>query len=101
VTGSARAAERRAATRACWWPRAVAVSIGAEQGGCFEGAAHVGRGSIRFLEILDGQLARRPAHCVPSIDADPAWLVRLPTDPQAQRVAGCGSPRARPADARR
>ena len=42
---------------------------------------------MRFLEILDGQLARRRDRRVPSVDADPAWLVRLPTDRQAQRVA--------------
>jgi trehalose/maltose hydrolase-like predicted phosphorylase len=67
--------------------RAVAVSVGAEPGGCADGVVHVGGGWTRLLEILDGQLARRRDHRVPCIDADPAWLVRLPSDPQAQRVA--------------
>jgi trehalose/maltose hydrolase-like predicted phosphorylase len=67
--------------------RAVAVSVAAEPGECADGVVHVGGGWMRLLEILDGQLVRHRDHRVPSVDADPAWLVRLPTDPQAQRVA--------------
>jgi hypothetical protein len=67
--------------------RAVAVSVGAEPGGCVAGVVRVGGGWTRLLEIFDGQLARRRDHRVPSVDADPAWLVRLPSDPQAQRMA--------------
>ncbi len=67
--------------------RAVAVSVGTDPLGCAERALHVGGGPTGFLEILDGQLARRREHRVPSIDADPGWLVGLPTDPHAERVA--------------
>jgi trehalose/maltose hydrolase-like predicted phosphorylase len=67
--------------------RAPAVSIGVEPNGCPERVLHIGGGPSRFLEILDAQLARRRDHRVPSIDADPAWLVCLPTDPHDERVA--------------
>jgi trehalose/maltose hydrolase-like predicted phosphorylase len=67
--------------------RAPVVSVGADPGGCPARVLHLGGGPRRWLGILDTQLARRRDHRVPSVDADPAWLVRLPTDPHGQRVA--------------
>jgi trehalose/maltose hydrolase-like predicted phosphorylase len=48
----------------------------------------VDEGPERFLAILDVQLARRRERRVPSIDADPAWVLPLPEDPNQQRDAG-------------
>jgi hypothetical protein len=38
-------------------------------------------------EVLDGQVHRRAHRRVPSIDHDPAWVVRLPETPELERVA--------------
>lgn len=67
--------------------RAVVVSVGIEPAGSPEGVIHVGGGPARFLELLDVQLARRRDRRVPSIDDDPAWVVPLPDDAAAERVA--------------
>jgi trehalose/maltose hydrolase-like predicted phosphorylase len=68
--------------------RAVVVSVGDEEGGEAEGVVQAGGGSRRFLELLDGQRARRAARRVPDIDLDPAWVVRLPSTRANERIAG-------------
>ena len=67
--------------------RALVVSVGGEPAGRPARVLHLGGGPRRLLEILDAQLGRRRDHRVPSVDPDPAWLVRLPTDPHDQRLA--------------
>jgi len=67
--------------------RAVIVSVGVEPEGFPEGTEHLGGGPARFLALLDEQLARRAAHRVPQVDADPAWVLQLPTSHAEERVA--------------
>jgi trehalose/maltose hydrolase-like predicted phosphorylase len=67
--------------------RAAVVSVGVEPAGVPAGVLHVGGGPIRFLAILDAQLRRRVDRRVPSIDADPAWVIELPEAPSLERVA--------------
>lgn len=50
------------------------------------GAAHRGRGTVGFLEAADGQLRRRAEGRPPWIDEDPAWVLRLPDDPERARI---------------
>jgi trehalose/maltose hydrolase-like predicted phosphorylase len=57
-------------------------------GGGLARAQVVDEGPERFLAILDAQLARRRECRVPSVDADPAWALPLPEDPNQQRAAG-------------
>ena len=67
--------------------RAAVVSVGEEPVGVSEPVLHVGGGPKRFAEILDEQLARRATRRTPQIDADPAWVVPLPTERAKVRVA--------------
>jgi trehalose/maltose hydrolase-like predicted phosphorylase len=67
--------------------RATVVSVGVEPGGVPPGVAHIGGGPGRFVELLDAQLTRRGQRRVPSIDADPGWVVPLPGERGAQRTA--------------
>jgi trehalose/maltose hydrolase-like predicted phosphorylase len=67
--------------------RATVVSVGVEPGGVPAGVLHVGGGPIRFLAVLDSQLRRRVDRRVPSIDADPAWVIELPEAASLERVA--------------
>ena len=67
--------------------RAMVVSVGIEPGGVPDRVAHLGGGPARFVELLDGQLARRAAHRVPQVDPDPAWVVALPTETAKERMA--------------
>jgi trehalose/maltose hydrolase-like predicted phosphorylase len=67
--------------------RATVVSVGDEPGGVSAPVVHLGGGPERFAELLDAQLARRAARRTPGIDADPAWVVPLPTARAKQRVA--------------
>ncbi len=67
--------------------RATVVSVGAEPGGVNDPVVHVGGGPERFAALLDEQLARREARRTPRIDADPAWVVPLPTGRAKERVA--------------
>ncbi|MGA2305052.1 MAG: glycosyl hydrolase family 65 protein [Acidimicrobiales bacterium] len=67
--------------------RAAVVSVGEEPVGVSEPVLHVGGGPKRFAEILDEQLALRATRRTPQIDADPAWVVPLPTERARVRVA--------------
>jgi trehalose/maltose hydrolase-like predicted phosphorylase len=68
--------------------RARTVSVGNPEPGIPPSVVAVGGGSERFLMLLDLQLMRRRQQRVPSIDADPAWVLALPEDPNRQRAAG-------------
>jgi trehalose/maltose hydrolase-like predicted phosphorylase len=67
--------------------RATVVSVGEEPGGVRDPVVHVGGGPEHFAALLDEQLARRTARRTPRIDADPAWVVPLPTGRTKERVA--------------
>jgi trehalose/maltose hydrolase-like predicted phosphorylase len=67
--------------------RATIVSVGEEPGGVSGPVVHVGGGPERFAEILDEQLVRRRDRRTPRIDADPTWVVPLPTEGAKVRVA--------------
>ncbi len=58
--------------------RAPVVSVGVEPEGVPAAVVHVGGGPAQLLSLLDGQLDRRRAGRVPSIDRDPAWVLALP-----------------------
>jgi hypothetical protein len=51
-------------------------------------AATLSGGSVaELIALLDDQLGRRRDRRVPSVDADPAWTLELPTDPARTGVA--------------
>lgn len=66
--------------------RATAVSVGVEPTGVPPGVWHVGGGPIRFLALLDAQLARRYGRRVPWVDEDPAWTIPFVVDAERPRV---------------
>lgn len=68
--------------------RATAVSVGVEPGGLPLGVRHLPTGPLGLLELADEQLHRRRAGRVPSVDEDPAWIIREDSnDPLRRRVA--------------
>jgi len=67
--------------------RGVVVSFGVEPEGVPAGVVHRGSGPDGFLELLDGQLARRSARRVPAIDLDPTWVVPLASTRAMEQVA--------------
>ncbi|MGA8296696.1 MAG: glycosyl hydrolase family 65 protein [Acidimicrobiales bacterium] len=67
--------------------RAPVISVGLEPEGVPNRVVHLGGGAPRFLSFLDAQIARRRARRVPQIDADPSWIVALPTSRAHERVA--------------
>jgi len=66
--------------------RAVVVSVSEEPETTAESVVHLGGGPGAFLALLDGELARRAARRVPSVDADPRWVVELPVNVLGEQV---------------
>jgi trehalose/maltose hydrolase-like predicted phosphorylase len=68
--------------------RAIAVSVGAEPAGAPSGVRQLSSGPPGLLGLLDEQTDRRRARRVPSIDEDPAWIIREDSgDPLRHRIA--------------
>src|ERR1019366_7825023 len=68
--------------------RAVVVSVGVEPGGLPSHIRHLPTGPSGLLGLADEQLHRRRAGRVPSVDEDPAWIIREDSsDPLRRRVA--------------
>ena len=66
--------------------RATAVSVGVEPSGVPAGVLHCPGGPPTFLALLDEQLQRRRDLRVPSVDEDPAWVIRLDDARERRRV---------------
>lgn len=67
--------------------RSAVVSVGIEPDGVPDGVSCLGGGPVRFVELLDAQIARRATRRVPHIDLDPAWVLSLPSGRARERVA--------------
>jgi trehalose/maltose hydrolase-like predicted phosphorylase len=67
--------------------RATVVSVGVEPSGVPPAVRHLGGGPPMFRRLLDEQVRRRRQRRVPTIDDDPAWVIRTSgVDPARCRV---------------